>query len=119
MVAIFGSSPIPSHRISNGSNAIFGIGNSAEMKVMPTLRASVDNPMAKPTTTPAAVPMIQPEPIRMIDQETCCHNAPELASFQIATAMADGDGRNSGLTQPALPASCHSANTSASAIQPL
>ena len=33
-------------------------------------------------------------------------------------AIADGAGRNSGLTQPALPASCQSAITSASAIQP-
>ena len=53
MVAIFGSSPIPSHRINSGSSAIFGIGNSAEMKVMPTPRASVDSPIAKPTMTPA------------------------------------------------------------------
>ena len=63
--------------------------------------------------------MIQPEPIRMIDQETCCHSAPEAASFQIATAIADGGGRNSGLTQPALPASCQSAITTASPIHPL
>ena len=63
--------------------------------------------------------MIQPEPIRMIDQETCCHSAPVMASFQSATAMADGGGRNSGLTHPALPASCQSAMTIASAIQPL
>src|SRR5438309_767304 len=32
--------------------------------------------------------------------------------------MADGAGRNSGLTQPALPASCQNAITNASAIQP-
>src|SRR5215212_11156380 len=32
--------------------------------------------------------------------------------------MLEGAGRNSGLTTPALPASCHSAMTSASAIQP-
>src|SRR5256885_8810343 len=32
--------------------------------------------------------------------------------------MADGAGRNSGLTQPALPASCQNAITSTSAIQP-
>ena len=31
MVAIFGSSPIPSQRINSGSSAILGIGNSAEM----------------------------------------------------------------------------------------
>src|SRR5882724_5599076 len=36
----------------------------------------------------------------------------------IATTIADGDGRNSALTQPALPASCQNAITSASAIQP-
>src|ERR1700704_3168134 len=36
----------------------------------------------------------------------------------MATAIADGAGRNSGLTQPALPASCQNAITSASAIQP-
>src|SRR5438552_6467222 len=118
MVAIFGSSPIPSHRIKSGSSAIFGIGNSAEIKVMPRPPASVERPMAKPTMTPAIVPMIQPEPIRITDQDTCCHSAPEVASLVIATAIADGAGRNSGLAQPALPASCHSAMTSASAIQP-
>src|SRR5665213_516944 len=32
--------------------------------------------------------------------------------------MAVGDGRNSGLIQPALPANCHSPITSTSAIQP-
>src|SRR6185369_15673382 len=32
--------------------------------------------------------------------------------------MAEGAGRNSALTQPALPASCHSAMTIASATQP-
>src|SRR4030088_2176309 len=32
--------------------------------------------------------------------------------------MADGDGRNNGLIQPMLPASCQSPTTSASAIQP-
>ena len=69
MVAIFGSSPIPSHRINSGSSAIFGIGNSAEMKVMPTPRARLDSPIAKPTMTPATVPRIQPVPIRMIDHD--------------------------------------------------
>src|SRR6267378_1894538 len=39
MVAIFGSSPIPSYRIRSGNSAIFGIGNSAEMKMMPTRAA--------------------------------------------------------------------------------
>src|SRR5260221_543881 len=36
----------------------------------------------------------------------------------MATTIADGDGRNSALTQPALPANCQNAITSASAIQP-
>src|SRR4030081_1458736 len=36
----------------------------------------------------------------------------------MATAIADGAGRNSALTQPALPANCQNAITSASAIQP-
>src|ERR1700704_3311027 len=36
----------------------------------------------------------------------------------MATAIADGAGRNSGLTQPALPASCQNPITSTSAIQP-
>src|SRR5258708_36302297 len=36
----------------------------------------------------------------------------------MATTIADGDGRNSALTQPALPANCQKAITSASAIQP-
>ena len=48
MVAIFGSSPIPSHRINSGSRAIFGIGNNAEMKVMPTPRAKVESPYDRP-----------------------------------------------------------------------
>src|SRR6267154_2655537 len=41
-----------------------------------------------------------------------------VAIYKLATAMADGAGRNNGLTQPALPASCQSPITSASAIQP-
>ena len=40
---------------------------SAEMKVMPTPRARLERPIAKPTTTPAIVPRIQPEPILMIE----------------------------------------------------
>ena len=80
MVAIFGSSPIPSHRINSGSSAIFGIGNSAEMKVMPTPRARLDSPIAKPTITPATVPRIHPVPIRMIEHDRCCQSAPEIAS---------------------------------------
>ncbi len=118
MVAIFGSSPIPSHRMSNGSNAIFGIGNSAEMKVMPTPRARLESPIEKPTMTPATVPRIHPVPIRMIETDRWCQSAPLIASLVIATAIADGAGRNNGLTQPALPASCQSPITSASAIQP-
>ena len=81
MVAIFGSSPIPSHRIKSGSSAIFGIGNSAEIKVMPTPRARLERPMAKPTTTPAAVPSSQPVPIRITDQPRCCQSAPDIASL--------------------------------------
>ena len=69
MVAIFGSSPIPSHRINSGSSAIFGIGNSAEMKVMPTPRARFESPIAKPTMMPATVPRIHPVPIRMIETD--------------------------------------------------
>ena len=46
MVAIFGSSPIPSHRIKSGSSAIYGIGNSAEMKVMPATAPGPDNDLA-------------------------------------------------------------------------
>src|SRR6185436_15931311 len=118
MVAIFGSSPIPSQRISSGSIAIFGIGNSTEMKVMPTPRASVDSPIPKPTMTPATVPSTQPLPIRITEAETCCQRARDIASLYIAIAIAEGGGRNSGLTQPALPANCQSAITSASAIHP-
>src|ERR1700689_1866027 len=118
MVAIFGSSPIPSHRIRSGNSAIFGIGNSAEMKVMPMPRARLESPIAKPMTTPAAVPRIQPVPIRMIDQDRWCQSAPESASCQIARTIADGGGRNSGLTRWALPASCQSPITSTSATQP-
>ena len=118
MVAIFGSSPIPSHRIKSGSSAILGIGNSAEMKVMPTPRASVDSPIPNPTITPATVPSTQPLPIRITEAETCCQSAPDIASLYIAIAIAEGGGRNSGLTQPALPANCQSAITSASAIHP-
>ena len=70
IVATFEPSPIPSHKISSGNTAIFGIGNSAEMKVMPTPRARLDNPMAKPTMTPATVPMIHPVPIRITDPHT-------------------------------------------------
>ncbi|MGY4381688.1 hypothetical protein ACVWZ3_009327 [Bradyrhizobium sp. i1.3.6] len=66
--------------MSNGRSAIFGIGNSAEMKVMPTLRASRDRPMAKPTATPAAVPSTQPTPMRRIEADRCCHSAPDIAS---------------------------------------
>jgi hypothetical protein len=45
-------------------------------------------------------------------------DTPETASCQIARTIADGAGRNSGLTQPALPASCQNPITSTSAIQP-
>ena len=76
MVAIFGSSPIPSQRINSGSSAIFGIGNSAEMKVMPTPRASVDSPIAKPTITPATVPSSQPQPIRTTEADTMLPERP-------------------------------------------
>ena len=81
MVAIFGSSPIPSHRIKSGNSAIFGIGNSAEMKVMPTPRARLERPIAKPTMTPAMVPSTHPDPMRRIDQERCSQSAPDNASL--------------------------------------
>jgi hypothetical protein len=71
---------MPSQRIKSGSSAIFGIGNSAEMKVMPTLRASRDRPMAKPIATPAAVPSSQPTPMRRIEADRCCQSAPDIAS---------------------------------------
>src|ERR1700712_6045128 len=118
MVAIFGSSPMPSHRINSGSSAIFGIGNNAEIKVMPTPRERLDNPIAKPTATPAMVPKIHPEPIRITDAERCCQSAPDSASLVIASTIADGGGRNKGLTQPTLPANCQNPITSSSAIQP-
>src|ERR1700687_2112106 len=118
MVAIFGSSPMPSHRINSGSSAIFGIGNSAEMKVMPTPRARLESPIAKPTITPPIVPRIHPVPIRMIEYDRWCQSAPLAASLVIATAIADGAGRNSGLTQPGLPANCHSPITRHSATHP-
>ncbi len=66
--------------MSSGKSAILGIGNNAEMKVMPTLRASRDRPMAKPTATPAAVPSSQPTPMRSSEADTCCQSAPEIAS---------------------------------------
>ena len=69
MVAIFGSSPIPSHRIRSGSSAIFGIGNRAEIKVMPTPRARLESPIEKPTMTPATVPRIHPVPMRMTETD--------------------------------------------------
>jgi hypothetical protein len=69
MVAIFGSSPIPSQRIRSGSSAIFGIGNSAEMKVMPTLRAWLNRPIANPTAMPATVPSIQPAVMRISEAD--------------------------------------------------
>ena len=42
----------------------------------------------------------------------------QLTIVAMATTIAEGAGRNSGLTQPALPASCHTAITSASPTQP-
>ena len=69
MVAIFGCSPIPSQRIRSGSSAIFGIGNSAEMKVMPTLRAMREQADRKADEMPASVPSIQPTPIRRSEHD--------------------------------------------------
>ena len=47
---------------------------------MPTPRARLDSPIAKPTMTPATVPRIQPVPIRMIETDRWCHSAPDIAS---------------------------------------
>ena len=81
MVAIFGSSPIPSQRINSGSSAIFGIGNSAEMKVMPTPRASVDSPMRE-ADDDAGHGAEQPARADANDRaETCCQSAPDIASL--------------------------------------
>ena len=55
---------MPNHRISSGSSAILGIGNSADTIGMPAARAAEKMPMARPTASPAAVPMIQPGTMR-------------------------------------------------------
>src|SRR2546427_736430 len=67
MVAIFEASPMPSHRMSSGRSAIFGIGNSAETIGKPAARASENRPTASPTEMPIAVPTTKPAPIRISD----------------------------------------------------
>ena len=71
MVATFDGSPMPNHRISSGSSAILGIGNSADTIGRPAARAAEKMPMARPTARPAAVPMIQPGTMRFSEAVTC------------------------------------------------
>ena len=73
MVATFDGSPMPNHRISSGSSAILGIGNSADTIGRPAARAAEKMPMARPTARPAAVPMIQPGTMRFSDAVDMLH----------------------------------------------
>src|SRR6476619_6270398 len=117
IVAIFEGSPMPSHRMSSGKSAIFGIGNRADTIEMPIERASPHSPMARPTARPAVVPSAQPMPIRMAEAAICWTSSPLAASAMSACTMANGLGRNSGLIQPKLPAACHSAMMSTKAAR--
>src|SRR5207247_2522942 len=53
-------SPRPSHRISKGSSAIFGIGNVAAISGVPIASATAKNPTATPMAIPRTLPMTKP-----------------------------------------------------------
>src|SRR3954470_4914035 len=117
MVAIFEGSPMPNHRISNGSSAILGIGNSADTIGMLAARAAEKMPMARPTARPAAVPISQPGTIRFSDAVTCSTRVPSSHSACSAFTTASGLGMNSGDSRPVLEVTCHSAISTANTIQ--
>ena len=71
---------MPNHRISSGSSAILGIGNSADTIGMPAARAGEKIPMARPTARPAAVPMSQPGTIRFSEVVTWTTSVPSVHS---------------------------------------
>ncbi len=116
MVAIFDGSPMPNHRISRGSSAIFGIGNSADTIGMPAARAAEKMPMARPTARPAAVPMIQPGTMRLSEAVTWTKSVPSTHSVCSAFMTASGLGRKSAGRRPVLEAACQSAISTANTI---
>src|SRR6188474_904602 len=109
MVATLEGSPMPNHRISSGSRAILGIGNSADTTGRPPARAAEKMPMAVPTARPAAVPMIQPGMMRCSEAEMCSTRVPFSQSSTRARTMAPGLGMNSAGSSPALEAACQAA----------
>ena len=60
IVATFEPSPMPSHRMSSGSSAIFGIGKIAATNGRPAARATVKRPIVRPKQMPNTVPMNHP-----------------------------------------------------------
>src|SRR5712691_1631185 len=113
MVAILEDSPIPSQRMSSGSSAIFGTGNSAGMKGNPTERPSQKSPISPPITTPAAVPINQPAAILPSDAPKCRASSPLAVISSSARQIWLGAGRNSGSIRRARPAASHSTSSSA------
>src|SRR6195256_224492 len=116
MVATLADSPIPSHRINSGSAAIWGTGNSAEMKGRPAERPSQDSPIRPPRITPAIAPISQPRPMRASDAPRWRKRSPLAISSCSATAMRAGLGRKSESITPAELPACHSASAPAKKI---
>jgi hypothetical protein len=81
IVATFDGSPMPNHRMNNGRSAIFGTGKSAAVSAMPSARATLNMPIAKPSARPAVVPKIQPIKMRPSDAATCSMSLPLISSL--------------------------------------
>src|SRR5437660_6673492 len=101
MTAIFDGSPRPSHRISKGSRAIFGIGNVAAISGVPIASATAKNPTATPMAIPRTLPMTKPHARRWRLAPRCTSSSPLSSMSQPSRSTPTGDGRKSTGTAPA------------------
>ena len=102
------ASPMPSHRISSGSSAIFGTGKVAAITGLPIASSTPKTPTARPTATPASAPSPKPSTIRFEAGDDVGGQLARAQHLEAAAQHRQRRGRNSGGTHPVRVSSSHS-----------
>jgi hypothetical protein len=98
MTATLEVSPIPSHRISRGKIAIFGMGKVAAMIGFPTASGTLKNPIQIPTATPRRHATENPQRMRLRLAKRCLKIIPVQSMAHPSETISVGAGRKRGGT---------------------
>src|SRR5438045_1304048 len=95
IMKIFEASPMPNHRMANGSNASTGIGRNNSMMGSIELKVAVLMPAMMPRGTAKSVARKNPASTRPRLAEMLPKRLPSSSKRQPVRATAEGGGRNS------------------------